>query len=351
MAVSRKFKFLLNHHDLGFPRARRGIDHTAQTTRPSRDHNEMIRPGIEEYCHTPAGRSWQFAHELRHPGVSIAASQILLGSHRIPFDVHSGNGESVYLRLSDIPYPPRKPNPGMKRFLLKSTGWLVGLVVLVLRMTCRIEIHNDPRPSLSSRGGRHVFALLHAQQVAASMAADRGTGAMVSRSADGEIIVPALRVGGHVPIRGSSGKAKGGAAALQVLIEHVRGNRPAILAVDGPRGPRGSVQKGIGLLARKTDAAVLAVIAIPTRRWIITRTWDRLQIPKPFSTIHCYFAEPALPRRGESLDQFAKRIETSLAALEKRFDPGQADTETVSGDAQVADADVGVEDSELRAAA
>jgi len=217
----------------------------------------------------------------------------------------------------------------MKRLLLRLVGWLIGFAVLLLRMTCRTHVHNDPRPALTSDGIGHIFALLHAHQVASSMAADRGTGAMVSRSVDGEIIVPALRVGGHIPIRGSSGTSKGGASALQALIEHVNGGRPAILAVDGPRGPRGSVQKGIGLLSKKTGAAVLAVVTIPSRRWILSKTWDRLQIPKPFSTIHCYFAEPLIRQQGETLDQFAKRIEVSLNQIEAKYDPQEGDLVTL----------------------
>lgn len=208
----------------------------------------------------------------------------------------------------------------MKPLLMRLLGLLAGFAVLILRMTCRTHVHNDPRRALDQDGIGHVFALLHAHQVASSMAADRGTGAMVSRSDDGEIIVPALRVGGHVPIRGSSGADKGGASALQALIEHVKGGRPAILAVDGPRGPRGSVQKGIGLLSKKTGAAVLVVVTVPTRRWILSRTWDRLQIPKPFSTIHCHFAEPLLRQPGESLANFAGRIEVSLRNLEAMHD-------------------------------
>lgn len=212
----------------------------------------------------------------------------------------------------------------MKRLLLRLVGWLIGIAVFILRMTCRIRVHDDPRPALTAAGTGHVFAMLHAHQVGASMGAERGTGAMVSRSADGEIIIPALRVGGHIPIRGSSGSRKGGATALQALMDHVKGGRPAILAVDGPRGPRGSVQKGIGLLARKTDTAVLAVIAVPSRRWIIRQTWDRLQVPKPFSAIHYYFAEPLFPELNEPLEQFAQRVQASLNRLEVSFDPAEA---------------------------
>jgi lysophospholipid acyltransferase (LPLAT)-like uncharacterized protein len=202
---------------------------------------------------------------------------------------------------------------------------LAALMLVILRMTCRRRVHNDPRPRLTAAGINHAFAALHAHQVAAAAAAEPGTGAIVSRSVDGEIIARALERIGHVPIRGSSGTgSKGGARALQALIEHVNGGRPAIITVDGPRGPRGVAQKGIGMLADKTQAAVLVVVTIPTRRFILSRTWDRLQIPWPFSTIDAYFAEPLFRREGEPLEQFVQRIEQALNQLEAQHDPTEA---------------------------
>ena len=174
--------------------------------------------------------------------------------------------------------------------------------------------------------------MLHAQQVSASMSAERGTAAMVSRSDDGEIIVPALRVGGHVPIRGSGGKSrKGGAGALQMMINHVKDGRPAVLAVDGPRGPRGHVHKGIAMLAQKTGAAVLTPVVVPSSRWILKKTWDQLQIPLPFSRIDTYLGQPLMPVAGESTEDFARRIETQLNILERRVDPEQAGGSRIDG--------------------
>ncbi|MFK8114448.1 MAG: DUF374 domain-containing protein [Rubripirellula sp.] len=207
---------------------------------------------------------------------------------------------------------------------------LAAFMLVVLRMTCRRRVHNDPRPNLESEGLHHVFAALHAHQVAASVAAEPGTGAIVSRSVDGEIIARGLERIGHVPIRGSSGTgSKGGARALQGLIEHVKGGQPAIITVDGPRGPRGRAHKGIGMLADKTEAAVLVVVAIPSRRWILSRTWDRLQIPWPFATIDAYFAEPMLRREDETREEFVNRIERALNQLEATHDPSQADLELI----------------------
>ena len=87
------------------------------------------------------------------------------------------------------------------------------------------------------------------------------------------------------------------------------------------RGPRNRVHKGIAVLSQRTGAAVINMVAVPTRRWIFTRAWDRFQIPKPFTTIHGYFGEPLFYRDGEGVEQYRKRIEISLNDLERKHDP------------------------------
>jgi hypothetical protein len=104
------------------------------------------------------------------------------------------------------------------------------------------------------------------------------------------------------------------------LVEHIRGGAPAYLAVDGPRGPRNRVHNGIALLSQLTGAAVLNIVPVPSRRWILTGTWDRLQIPKPFATINVYFGEPVFPRDLENVEDYRQRIEQSLNALELEHD-------------------------------
>lgn len=208
-------------------------------------------------------------------------------------------------------------------------SWAAALAISFLRLTCRIRVFNDPRDNLRRSGTPYVYSILHAHQVAITIGAEPGTGAMVSRSADGEMIVPALRVRGCIPVRGSGGgrkskQNKGGGTALFALVNHVRGGRPAVLAVDGPNGPRNYVHKGIVTLASETNAVVLNVITIPTRRWFLPKTWDRLQIPKPFCTINAYFADPITLQPGESQERFRQRIEESLCQLEANFDPAEA---------------------------
>jgi lysophospholipid acyltransferase (LPLAT)-like uncharacterized protein len=198
----------------------------------------------------------------------------------------------------------------------------IALLMVVLRFTCRARLHNDSRAALHSAGVPYVYSVLHAHQLAAATAGHNGTAAMVSQSQDGALVALGLRCVGIIPIRGSN--RRGGLAALNNLIEHVRGGGPAYLAVDGPRGPRNRVHKGIAVLSRQANAAVLNVVVVPSRRWIIKRSWDRLQIPVPFCRIDTYFGDPIWPRAGETAENYRRRIEADLNELEKIYDPTEA---------------------------
>ena len=216
----------------------------------------------------------------------------------------------------------------VKRPLLFAGGILIVLYVYLLKLTCRTIRHNDPRQALREQGTAYAYAVLHAHQIATIMAGERGVGAMVSRSADGALIVPVLRAIGVVPVRGSTsrpGRDKGGRKALDQLKDFAREGRPVYIAVDGPRGPRNRVNKGVAILSRDTGAPVFGVIGVPKRRWIIHTAWDRMQVPKPFSSIDFYFTDAILPAPDETVEAYRQRIEDSLNDLERRNDPEEAD--------------------------
>ncbi len=210
------------------------------------------------------------------------------------------------------------------RFL---AAWLGAVIVLLLRLTSRIRFHNDPRPALRQQGKPYAYAFLHAHQIATVIAAEPGTGAMVSRSADGEILIPSLRVRRVVPVRGSTqhaGQNKGGSDALAALVRHACTGAPVYFSVDGPRGPRNHVRRGIAQLAIEADAAVLIAVALPNRRWILTKTWERFQIPQPFARIDVIFGQTALPSDAGGVEALRDLIAARLNALEAQHDPGEA---------------------------
>ena len=221
----------------------------------------------------------------------------------------------------------------MKRALPHLICWLVR----ILRATCRVAPVNDPRPALKAENQPYIYCALHAQQVALIVLGEPGAAAIVSRSKDGELIARALEQTGVKAIRGSSGGRKGGAAALLALVKHMRQGNIAALTVDGPNGPRGWVNPGVAMLSQKTGAPVLPLMLIPSRRVILKRTWDRVQIPLPFSRVDATFSDPVFPVVGESVEDYAKRIETVLRRLERQHDPDEAVfNRTDSADSSVA---------------
>jgi lysophospholipid acyltransferase (LPLAT)-like uncharacterized protein len=220
------------------------------------------------------------------------------------------------------------------RLLNRIAGWIGALVLLAWRLSCRCRFENDPRPALRTAGRPYAYALLHAHQVGAVVGNDeRDLAARVSRSADGELLVPSLRVRRVRAVRGSTRRPdrdKGGREALAELTELCRSRVPVLLAVDGPRGPRNHVHRGVVDLALEVGAVILPTVVTCSRRWILARTWDRMQVPKPFATVRVIFAEPIEPRPGEDVELLRRRLSSALDALEERHDPDETRRRTAA---------------------
>lgn len=210
-------------------------------------------------------------------------------------------------------------------------GWLIALTMLAVRLTCRRRVHNDRRQEVLDSGKTYIYGQLHAHQIAAGMFGEAGTVAMVSRSSDGDIVAPMLKIFRKQLVRGSSGRSsKGGASALQQMIRKVRDGHRGVIAVDGPRGPRGSVQKGIGFAAKKSGMPVMPVILVPNRRLILTKAWDRLQIPMPFCRVDVYFGDPISVGPDDDLAAFAATLGSVLHDLEAKYDPAERQPRSLS---------------------
>jgi len=215
------------------------------------------------------------------------------------------------------------------RYLFVLAGWFGALLFSLWRLCLRTRVVDDPRPALRAAGRRYIYAILHAQQLNfVLLSDDTPIAAMVSASKDGDLLVALLRSRGVIPVRGSTrkkGKEKGGRKALAELTETVRGGTPALLAVDGPRGPRNTIHWGVVKLALEADACVVVAGVFPTRSWKLKRTWDRTQLPLPFSQLVGRFRPPVDPRdfAGDGVAMRA-HLAAELLALEQEWDPKEA---------------------------
>lgn len=209
-------------------------------------------------------------------------------------------------------------------------GWMLGLCLVCWRCTCRYRVVNDPRPRLRAQGRPYIYSLLHAHQVAAVFVNDEQRGrlaAMVSRSGDGDLLVPSLTLRGVRAARGSTrkgGRDKGGGTAARALADLLLQGIPVLFAVDGPRGPRSYVNRGVAVLAQRAGTPILPTLVLPSRRWFLEKTWDRLQIPQPFCTLRLIFDDPIMARDGEDSAALRERVSQAMHALERRYDPTEA---------------------------
>jgi len=118
---------------------------------------------------------------------------------------------------------------------------------------------------------------------------NRGIVVMTSKSFDGEYIARFIQRLGYGAVRGSS--SRGGSKALVQMIKAMRAGMPMAFSVDGPRGPRYEAKLGPVFLAKKTGNPILPFIVEPHKFWTIN-SWDKMQIPKPFTRALTVFGEP-----------------------------------------------------------
>jgi lysophospholipid acyltransferase (LPLAT)-like uncharacterized protein len=146
----------------------------------------------------------------------------------------------------------------------------------------------------------------------------RGIVVITSENFDGEWIARIIERFGYGTARGST--SRGGKRAMLQLLRDMKTGRAAGFTLDGPRGPARVAQAGAIWLASATGNPVLPFHLEASSHWSL-RSWDRTQIPKPFSTIALVVGEPLeVPSEAaaETLEQGRQELERRLNLLEAR---------------------------------
>jgi len=205
-------------------------------------------------------------------------------------------------------------------FFLSAFGKpLIGLLVRLIRSlfsTCRVRWAGEEHiRAAEAESGGYLLALWHEHALTGVAGyIDQPMGALVSPSRDGDYLSEVLLTIGAMPIRGSS--RQGGKAARERIKRYVSNGVPIAISVDGPAGPRNLCKPGIVRLAQQTGLPILPGIAVAHKPWVLN-TWDRLQIPKPFSKLLMYHGElfhvPA-DLGGRSFESWQTEVEERLQA-------------------------------------
>lgn len=133
---------------------------------------------------------------------------------------------------------------------------------------------------------------------------------LVSVSRDGEILATWLKHLGYEIIRGSS--SRHAISSFLKLLDALKQGYAVGIAADGPRGPRYEAKSGLSFLAYKSGLPFVPIGVASSSRWCFERSWDKYQLPKPFSKNVFYFGEPIWIENLDDQQQVNQRIADAI---------------------------------------
>jgi lysophospholipid acyltransferase (LPLAT)-like uncharacterized protein len=212
------------------------------------------------------------------------------------------------------PVVPRQASP--KQRLI---AWGIVAALRAAFVTQRLSLR-DPHDALREVESRPViFAIWHNRLALAPFLhrrfsrRHRPLTALISASRDGALLSAILEKFRIQPVRGSSSR-RGAQAILELRARAEEGHDIAITP-DGPRGPRYRVQPGVVALARLTGMPIIPV-APNARRRLDLRSWDRFQVPLPFTFVEVRVGAPLfVPPDAEPLLPFQEELGRRLTEI------------------------------------
>jgi lysophospholipid acyltransferase (LPLAT)-like uncharacterized protein len=211
----------------------------------------------------------------------------------------------------------RSPVKRVEAAAIAAVGYrLVQLLGSTLRWKTEGLEHFD---AIVAAGHQPVMAFWHGRILPATYYyRRRGIVAITSENFDGEWIAGIIERFGYGTARGST--SRGGRRALLQLVRDMAAGRPAGFTLDGPRGPARVAQPGAVWLAKATGNPVLPFHLEASHHWTMN-SWDRTQIPKPFSTVAIAMGEPFhvdADTDDAGLERARLNLEERLRTLEAR---------------------------------
>ena len=130
---------------------------------------------------------------------------------------------------------------------------------------------------------------------------------LASPSKDGELISVPL-------VRGSSGKDS--VKSLVQIIKLIKNEGYSLgTPLDGPKGPVYEVKPGMVYVAQKSGKQLILVGGAYSKKWVFSKTWDKFQLPKPFSKVVCVVGKPIDVPTDADPKEFSEIVREKLIEL------------------------------------
>jgi hypothetical protein len=200
---------------------------------------------------------------------------------------------------------------------------LVNLLGRTLRWQVEGAEHLD---ALAASGRPPVLGFWHGRILPATyFFRRRGIVVITSENFDGEWIARIIERFGYLTARGST--SRGAKRALLQMKRVLEAGRAVAFTLDGPRGPARHAQAGAVWLAGATEHPLVPFHIEAERHWTL-RSWDRTQIPRPFTATALAIGVPIpvprdpddamIERKREELEQSLERLEIRAKQMLKK---------------------------------
>ncbi len=208
---------------------------------------------------------------------------------------------------------------GRKRAEVAAIAALGYPLMRALGSTLTWKIDGDEHlTAIEAAGHKPILAFWHGRIFPATLYFQRrGIVVITSENYDGEWIARIITRFGYGTARGST--SRGGPKALRQLVREVK-SKGVAFTLDGPRGPAEVAQPGAVWLSKASGQPLVPFHLEAASSWMM-KSWDRTQIPKPFTTVVMAIADPIfVPRDADdaALEEWRQRLQQSLAECRQR---------------------------------
>lgn len=154
--------------------------------------------------------------------------------------------------------------------------------------------------------------LLLAPKIFSDFGGELRYAALISQSRDGEIIAAiteSYTIATTIRVAHSARKR-----ALDSAIDYLMKKKGVLIVTpDGPKGPPLRIKKGSIYIAKSTGAKIVPVSWSASSSWKLS-TWDKMEIPKPFSTVSVQFGEAVELAHSSTLptSEEVRKVEEAL---------------------------------------
>jgi len=191
---------------------------------------------------------------------------------------------------SAAPAPERWiDRPGVRNFLGRV---LIGSYIKFVRATSRVVADPPDFWEAAHKDWPAIAVSWHGQSnLAYVVMPDPGQVALlISMHPDGMMMGAMAKSLGYQTIEGSGASERqahgtGGLAAFRAMLRTLKSGTTLFATADIPPEPGRNVSLGMIALARRSGRPVYAIATATSRRKVLDRVWDKMQINFPFSTI------------------------------------------------------------------